>query len=73
MIDYENLTNIVPYINYDTTNLTNEGYELKFILDFKNPDLQKIIDRCEETNLLYKIMGSDGRQKHVWIKGWINE
>jgi len=36
MIDYKNLTSSRPTINYDTTILTVDGYELKFSLDFEN-------------------------------------
>ena len=73
MIDYKNLTNDKPNINYDTTSLTADGYKLKFALDFENPNLQEVIKRCEENNWPYKIVDGEGRQKHVWIKGWTKE
>ena len=72
MIDYKNLTSSRPTINYDTTILTVDGYELKFSLDFENPDLKEVIDRCQKNNWPYKIV-DDGRQRHVWIKGWVKE
>lgn len=70
MIDDTSLINNQTIINYDTTPLTIEKYELKFALDFGNPDLQEIIKHCEKNNWPYKIINSDGRQKHIWIKGW---
>lgn len=73
MIDYRNLTSDRPTINYDTTALTVEGYDLKFTLDFENPNLQEVINRCKENKWLYKIVDGDGRQKHVWIKGWMRK
>ncbi|MBT5016797.1 hypothetical protein HN748_01315 [Candidatus Peregrinibacteria bacterium] len=73
MIDYPNLTASRPSINYDTTALTIQGYELKFALDFENPTLQEVIEKCEKHNWPYKILDGDGRQKHIWIKGWIRE
>ena len=73
MINYANLTTSRPSINYDTTALTNEGYELKFALDFENPDIQAVIKRCKKYNWSYKILDGDGRQKHIWITGWIKE
>lgn len=73
MIDYANLTTSQPTIDYDTTVLTNEGYELKFALDFENPDLQEVISRCDKYNWPYKVKDTVGRQKHLWIKGWIKE
>lgn len=73
MIDYKNLTSSQPITNYDTTTLTNEGYKLEFDLDFENSDLQEVINQCDENNWPYKIVDGGGRQKHIWIKGWVKE
>lgn len=73
MIDYKNLTHSRPTINYDTTALTIEGYELKFALDFENSDLQEVIDRCKKNKWPYKVIDGESRQKHIWIKGWRRE
>lgn len=73
MINYKNLSSNIPIINYDTMALTVVGYELKFALDFENPDLNEVISRCEKNNWPYKIIDGGNRQKHLWIKGWIRE
>ncbi len=73
MIDYKNLTVDRPIINYDTTEFTIQGYELKFALNHENSDLQEVINKCEKNNWRYKIVDGIGRQKHLWIKGWIQE
>lgn len=70
MIDYANLTSKRPYINYDTTLLTNAGYELKFALDPSNPAYEQVIQECKNKNLPYQIKDGEGAQKHIWIKGW---
>lgn len=70
MIDYKNLASNRPTINYDTTTLTIEKYELRFVFDFENPDLQEVIERCKRSGWPYKIVNGDNGQKHIWIKGW---
>ena len=73
MIDYRNLVSDKPNINYDTTSLTIQGYELRFALDFENPDLKEVINLCEKNNWPYEIVNGVGRQKHIWIKGWMEK
>ena len=73
MIDYEKLSGSKPTVNYDTINLTTKGYELKFSLDSENPELQEVINRCEDHSWPYKIIDGEGQQKHAWIKGWVKE
>ena len=70
MIDYSNLTDNKPNINYDTTPLTSEGYELKFALDHRNPIYKDVIKKCKENNLPFQIKDGEGKQKHIWIKDW---
>lgn len=73
MINYENLATDRPVINYDTTPLTIEKYELKFALDFENPTFKEVINQCEKNNWQYKVVDGSGRQKHIWIKGWVSK
>ena len=68
MINYRNFTTSRPTIDYDTTNFTNEGYELKLAVDFEDPSLQETINRCKKYNWPYKIVDGFGKQKHIWIK-----
>lgn len=70
MLKHKNITSDQIFINYDTTLLTNQKYELIFVLSPEDSGLQAIVDQCEKNYWLYKIIDSENGQKHVWIKGW---
>lgn len=72
MIDYSKLANNKPNVTYDTSGFMKEGLELKFALDPQNPIYQQVIDECTKYNFPYKLMDGEGKQKHIWIKGWKN-
>ncbi len=70
MIDYSGLASDKPNVTYDASELEKEGFEIKFALDPQNPVYQQVIDECNKQNLPYKIIDGEGKQKHIWIKGW---
>lgn len=73
MLNHSRPTTTQTVINYDTTPLTNEGYELKFTFDSESPDLQEAINQCKKHGWAYKIVDGVGLQKHVWVKEWIKQ
>lgn len=70
MIDYSGLASGKPETNYNTSELEKDGYKMHFALDPENPVYQQVIDECSSQNLPYTIKDGEGRQKHIWIKGW---
>jgi len=72
MVDYSGLTNSNPNVTYDTSEFEAEGFKLEFAVDPENPVYNQVIDECTKQSLPYKLMDGEGRQKHIWIKGWKN-
>lgn len=73
MIDYSQIPNSNVDIKYDSSNLIADGYKLNFALNPNNPAYQQVLDKCKEQNLQYKLIDTENKQKHIWIKGWKSE
>ncbi len=67
-IDSTNLTSSEPIVNYDDSQLKNDGYKLRYALNPKNPTYNQVINECKTQQLLYKTILIANNQEHIWIK-----
>lgn len=68
MIDQSQLSASKPDFKYDTSQLVDDGYRFKAAYDFENPNFVEEIQGLEVSNIEYKILNGNGRQKDIWVK-----
>lgn len=68
MIDYSKLSGDSPNFQYDTAWLKSQGYKFRAAYDFENPDLEEELSMIQKSNIPYKVLNGEDRQKDVWVK-----